>query len=76
MRMFTIVIISIILYLTVTFFFYWILNKIDPYDEATDSLGLGDSNIGMALFWPFSIPFLIICIIIAAIVELMKVVCR
>ena len=76
MRIFAIVIISIILYLTITFFFYWILNKIDPYVEAADHFGHGDSNIGFALFWPFTIPLLIICSIIAAIIELMKAVCR
>lgn len=76
MRIFAIVIIGIILYLTITFFFYYILNKIDPYDETTDYLGDGDVNIPVAFFWPFATPFLIIGIIIAAIVKLMKKVCK
>jgi TRAP-type C4-dicarboxylate transport system permease large subunit len=76
MRIFAIIIIGIILYLTITFFFYWIFNKIDPYDETTDYLGNGDVNIPVAFFWPLTIPILIIGMIIAAIVELMKVVCR
>ena len=74
MRIFAIIIISIILYLTITFFFYWIFNKMDPYDESADYLV--DGNIPMAFFWPITIPALIISIIIAAIIELMKVVCR
>lgn len=76
MRIFAIIIISIILYLTITFFFYYILNKIDPYDETTDYCGDGDCNTGIALFWPITIPFLIISIIVVAIIELMKKVCR
>ena len=74
MRIFAIVIISIILYLTITFFFYWIFNKMDPYDESANYSV--DGNIPMAFFWPVTIPILIIGIIFVAIAELMKKVCR
>ena len=76
MRIFAIVIICIVLYLFIAFGFYYILNKIDPYDEAADYHGDGDCNVGIALFWPITIPGLIIGIIIYAIVDLMKKVCR
>lgn len=76
MRTFAIVMICIILYLFITFGFYYILNKIDPYDEAADNFGNGDGNVGIAFFWPIAIPVLIIGSIIAAIIELMKKVCR
>lgn len=76
MRTFAIVMICIILYLFITFGFYYILNKIDPYDEAADHYGDGDGNVSFALFWPFTLPLLIIGSIIAAIIELMKRVCR
>lgn len=76
MRIFAIIAICIVLYLFITFGFYYILNKADPYDEAADYFGDGDSNVGIALFWPFTIPFLIISIIVVAIIELMKAVCR
>lgn len=76
MRVFAIVMICIILYLFIAFGFYYILNKIDPYDEAADYHGDGDSNVGFALLWPFTLPLLIISAIVVAIVELMKKVCR
>ena len=56
---------TLIIYILIIPFAYWLYNKIDPYDEEKDYCGDGDLNKGAAVIWPISLPIFIFCGILA-----------
>ena len=56
-------------YVGVAALFYIVLTKIDPYKPEDDEWGDGDSNAGLAIFWPAAIPM---CCVVGGLVLFLK----